>query len=190
MEMTFTIVTIVQSANEQFQNNLQQRLFMKKYLLTFFAVALLLTSVFIFGAYFQESHDARNHENRNKLLISSLANVVAQHEKGTIRAVNFAETFPFTWDKVFFFGPYTTPSRIKSVLGYPWSRAGFLKIRYDENITLIVFTKGGKVVEYLEYPRILGDFSSLKTHTRGIPINEAIFVMDENGTLTLLSKEE
>ena len=163
---------------------------MKKHLLAFIIVVLLLASVLVVGSYLQESRNAQEHENTNKLLRSNLANVVNQHKKGEIYAIDFAKTFSFTWDKVFFFGPYTSPSRIKSVLGYSWSRAGFLEVRYADNITLMVFTEKGKVIEYLEYPRAQGDFSNLSMYTAGIPINEANFVMDENGTLNLLNKEE
>ncbi|KZZ83041.1 hypothetical protein [Bacillus sp. SJS] len=62
----------------------------------------------------------------------------------------------FSWEKAYIFGPYTTEDEIEKELGMPFKNESNLEQREDMNI--IVFVKGNRVIMYAEIPRSYGDF--------------------------------
>ena len=63
---------------------------------------------------------------------------------------------------MFIFPTYTSYESIYDALGFEWDQVYKTGISYRDDITLLVFTKGDKVVRYIEYPKAYGDFSSLE----------------------------
>ena len=55
----------------------------------------------------------------------------------------------------------------------------------DEGTTLLVFTISGKAVQCIEYQRDTVDFADLEEYRSGIPIDNALFVLDERGRVVL-----
>lgn len=125
----------------------------------------------------------RNIDNQSPLL-SSLSSVISRHRNGEIPVVVFMEITKFSWDRVFFFEPYTHPSSIDDVLGFFWLESRFTTIESNDGITLIVFVDNRHVVQHLEFPRNLGDFASLNNKT-GYSPESAKFVLNQNGQVIL-----
>ncbi|GGH87423.1 hypothetical protein JOD43_003624 [Pullulanibacillus pueri] len=63
----------------------------------------------------------------------------------------------FEWDKVYIFTPYSTLKQINKAVGYEWltHKQG---IQFRDDINLVAFVKGNKVVYSVEVPRKYGDF--------------------------------
>jgi hypothetical protein len=81
---------------------------------------------------------------------------------------------PFSWDRAFVFGPYTTSDRIESTLGIRWPAAADFDLARRDDICLIVFMSGSSVVSAVAFPRQYGDFTRAAT-PRGLAPQEARF---------------
>jgi hypothetical protein len=77
----------------------------------------------------------------------------AQFGRGTV--VDFAEIAPFAWDRVYVFGPYTSPEHIDTCLGFPWPTASRSSINSSKGRNLVVFVQGERVVRWFEQPRTI-----------------------------------
>jgi hypothetical protein len=108
------------------------------------------------------------------------------HGVGTI--VDLAELAPFDWDRVFFFGPYTPEAWIHKSLGFPWNGTNLTSIEYDDCINLVVFVRGGEVVEWFEHSRGSGDLVELANST-GYARQEARSRVSKAGDRLVLTKE-
>lgn len=62
----------------------------------------------------------------------------------------------FPWDKAYIFTPYTPKEHVTKKLGFNWRNS--IGIDYRDDINLIVFVKGKRVVKYIELSRKYGDF--------------------------------
>ncbi|WP_426453347.1 hypothetical protein ACP26L_14015 [Paenibacillus sp. S-38] len=69
----------------------------------------------------------------------------AEAEGGEVRIRNYT---PFEWDLLYVFPPYTGPQQINERIGYHWTDS-FLS--NDEETSILVFTRQGKVVEHWSY---------------------------------------
>jgi len=154
---------------------------MKKHLVMYLAICLII----VVGIEFYLQSQSRLDSERQDMQ-TQLSNAISKYQKSELREVNFASLYEFSWEKVYFFGPYTLPSRIDAVLGNFWLRSRFLSVDSNDGITLIVFTRKGRVVQYLEYPRGKGDFSTLETYDSGFSPLNARFVIDKNGRIAWL----
>jgi hypothetical protein len=144
----------------------------------FAGVALLILTLLGVWIY---SGIASKSDNKKQSLQIQLSSAISKHKNSELICIDFADVFPFAWEKVYFFGPYTTPAKIDAVLNTFWIRSRFLSIDSNDGVTLIVFTNAGRVVEYLEYPRWIGDFSNLDTYPAGFISSVSCFIIDERG---------
>lgn len=79
----------------------------------------------------------------------------------------------FDWDKAFLFTPYSTQEAIEDELGTDFKDPSNISMRDD--IYLLVFLEGNKVVQYVEMERQGSDFSiGGKGHLT--PSNEVISI--------------
>src|SRR5262249_4753543 len=91
----------------------------------------------------------------------------------------------FKWEKVYIFPPYTSTANVNKALGFDWPSAKNTGIEMHDSFNLLVFTNGGKVVSYVNFPRSSGDFV-LDRPTNGLGPNEARFVIQKkDGRLIL-----
>lgn len=97
-----------------------------------------------------------------------------QIQSGPGNTVDFAQIAPFAWDRVHFFGPYTSAEHIDTCLGFHWSGARWTSIRDSKGSNLIVFVKESKVVCWFEYPRYKGELEALR-NPKGYTRTEARF---------------
>jgi len=62
------------------------------------------------------------------------------------------------WERVYVFGPYTSPAHISAALGFAWSHADVDTIQMSDGYNLLVFVRQGRVVMSVLHPRNQGDF--------------------------------
>lgn len=127
--------------------------------------------------------DHKTDENNKILLRFNLAQTISQNQAGEISVVDISSITTFSWDRLFVFAPYTSHERMDAILGRFWLGSRFTTIESSDRVTLIVFTKNGRVVQYLEFPRGQGDFSTADNGA-GYAIEESRFVVDERGRMT------
>lgn len=118
----------------------------------------------------------------DNLLLSELSTAVSRLRNGEMPVLNFLEITQFSWDRVYFFEPYTHPSRIDDELGFFWLESRFTTIESSDNVTLLVFVSNRHVVQYLEFPRSLGDFANLDNNS-GYSAESAKFIINEKGQM-------
>jgi hypothetical protein len=94
--------------------------------------------------------------------------------------VDFASVWDSDWDRVYFFPPYSPASDIERTLGIQWPGLGGSEIERSDGVTLIVFTRNGRVVRSFDHPRNQGDFSSLH-RPAGFTKAEARFTVRRDG---------
>lgn len=75
--------------------------------------------------------------------------------------VNLAEVLPTPWEKMCIMGPYSDTKSVNATLGIDWPDLSKSTIETNNEIALLLFLKGLKVVEWVEHPRRDGDFTNL-----------------------------
>lgn len=116
------------------------------------------------------------------ILLTNLTQTIQQEKTNNNFVINISTLTPFAWDRFFVFGPYASPERINSALGRLWVGQYFTTIKTNDRITLLVFTNKGRVVQYLEYPRSKGDFSTVDNNI-GYSVEESLFSINEKGKI-------
>jgi hypothetical protein len=76
-----------------------------------------------------------------------------QMRRGPGATVDFAEIAPFPWDRVYFFGPYTSHDQIQRTLGFAWRDVGKTAIESSKGVNLVVFVRDREVVYWFEHAR-------------------------------------
>ena len=66
----------------------------------------------------------------------------AQLGAGTV--VDFADVAPFAWDRVYIFGPYTSPEHIDACLGFHWPAVSRSSINSSKGRNLVVLSGASK----------------------------------------------
>jgi hypothetical protein len=106
--------------------------------------------------------------------------IAAHFESKGQKSVTLSEAVPGSWEKICILGPYMGNKEAKATLGFEWDVESKTQIRTNEGISLLLFVRGGEVVEYVEHPRRLGDFTNLTM--RCFPKEKAVFVQREQPT--------
>ncbi|MBL8076587.1 MAG: hypothetical protein JNM55_01380 [Anaerolineales bacterium] len=94
----------------------------------------------------------------------------------------------FSWDTLFVYGPYMTADMIQKGLGLSWMPSLFSKAEAATPSTLLIFTKMGKVVQYVYYPLVMGHFGDVGESVQGIDRDNAKFVINEHDYIIWLYK--
>jgi hypothetical protein len=88
-----------------------------------------------------------------------------------------ASVTSFEWDRVYVFGPYSTPEQIREQLGFDWPAAEDSKIEDADWMNLLVFVRDGRVVHAYEHDRGNGDLEPLARsvlRSGGLSPNDAV----------------
>jgi hypothetical protein len=118
-------------------------------------------------------------------------NIARHFETNGQKSINLSVAVPRPWEKVCILGPYMRNEDAKAALGFEWDVESKTEIKTNEGISLLLFVQGGEVVEYVQHPRHLGDFTSLTM--RCFPREKAIFVqriMPKKGWAGLFPENE
>ena len=145
-------------------------------------VFFTLTSIVIFaGVLLVKAIEEK--ENRQTLR-DNLAGTIAQYDNGELPCVDIPSTMNFAWDSLYVFRPYRSPDEIDSIIGRFWLGSRFTSIETNEGISLLVFTKNGRVVQYIEFTRGRGDFA-YADNGAGYAYQKSCFIKDERGYMIL-----
>lgn len=79
-------------------------------------------------------------------------------EDNNISEINISSLTNFDWDKAFLFAPYTTQESLKEQLGVDYKDPSNIDIRDD--IYLLIFLNGKKVIHYAEVNRQQSNFTT------------------------------
>jgi uncharacterized protein YxeA len=97
---------------------------------------------------------SQSNVQHNKDLEDSIYSIVEDKNK---REISIKSLTTFDWDKAFLFSPYSTQENIEEQLGNNFKDPSNINTRDD--IYLLVFLNGDKVVQYVEIKRQGSDFS-------------------------------
>jgi hypothetical protein len=100
--------------------------------------------------------------------------------------LDFDQFGPASWERVFFFHPYTPHEFIHQSLGFHWDEVEQTSIDRSDGVVLVVFVRGGAVGGWFEHPRNRGDLGALATGA-GFPRGQARFRLsrDRDGRAVL-----
>jgi hypothetical protein len=66
--------------------------------------------------------------------------------------VDFSKVAPFTWTRVYFFGPYGAPDLVFEKAGIHWDDADDADLALgNEGTQMVVFVRGDEVVRWVDY---------------------------------------
>jgi hypothetical protein len=119
------------------------------------------------------------------ILETRLTSALSSYEHGKSSVIDLSAATSFSWDRLYVFVPYTPLEQLESTVGRSWRKVCFTHIDVLEGVSLLVFTQKGKVVHCLEYSVETYDFSPLAKYESGISIQDALFVLDDSGSLVL-----
>ena len=86
------------------------------------------------------------------------SNIYKQIKFSNPKIIDFSKLIPIKFDKVCFFGPYSTNIHTEKILGFYWDIESKTKIHMNDSINVITFIRDNKVIEYTEHSRSKGDF--------------------------------
>ena len=143
-----------------------------------FAIILgvFLLLYLLFQAYRnQEEKESKEH------LKAYISNQISLYRSGETKTIDLSKIDLFSWDKLYIFGSYVSLDIIQERLDYSWNPSTSTMLGGGTSFTLFPFTYEGKVVQYVEYPLELGNFSEAGEKSNGYEPHEAIFVINEYG---------
>ena len=65
---------------------------------------------------------------------------------------------PGEWTRLYVFNPYTHPPEVDSLLGFHWNEEEQEDLKMRDDINLLVFVDGKRVLKHIAFPRGRGDF--------------------------------
>lgn len=152
-------------------------------------ICLLLTIGFVTGC--NSLNDGRivengspvNNSNSNISMNSNVAAAIASaaaKKRGNTEKVifNLKNLTDFDWDKVYIFAPHTPQKTIEQSVGGSVPSSALSDIASRDDICLMLFVKGGRVVQKAELPRGKGDFSKF-TPSQSFTPETAVFEVRE-----------
>lgn len=119
----------------------------------------------------------------------ALSEAISRYKQGEINAVDLSKVTTFSWDRVYVFGPHTESSKIAAIAGKSWQDSCFTTIEFSDGMALLLFIHDKQVVDCIEFPQNEGAFVSLASHESGFSVQEAQFIMDENGDMIWLGSK-
>jgi hypothetical protein len=123
-------------------------------------VLIFALPILILGAgwhFFATYQSCNGHAELRARLGSAIA---ASAESGTL--VEIARITDFPWERADILVNYKPEGATDNCpFGWDWSRAEREKLIAEDLLTVIVFLNGGRLVDYLEYPRDHADFAGV-----------------------------
>lgn len=139
---------------------------------------LSLSLCFTAGLTFFRLSEARKNKQEVENKLKIIAD--ARRSGAANTKVHLREATEFEWDRVYIFTPYTPVTTIDRALGFKWHQARRTGIQYHDHFNLMVFTKAGDVVGYVEVTT--GDFDVPESRMlTGFSSDEAVFEVTPEG---------
>ena len=128
-------------------------------------------------------------KNSTRLILEeNFLGSIKQYENGDIEEINFSTLSPFTWNKLYIFGPYTSCRTVSKYLKKPlfWFNCQFLGANPSEHKSLLVFVNHGYIRQYLVIDMDISD-SMYPLRKGGYSFDEARFKLNEIGQLVWMN---
>lgn len=122
-----------------------------------------------------------NLPNRKRELLGAELRTMAESHRGAETPyVDFTQIQSVSsWDRVYIFGPYSSPLVIDIQLRKIWITSRLTNIANSEDKTLLVFTKNDQIVQYLV---VRTSYFNKLYRDGGYAYDEARFVIDEESS--------
>ena len=123
-------------------------------------------------------------------LSGELTTMFSRYESGKLPFVDLKKATPFSWERLYVFGPYTSLKVLDDRFGLSWRKNCFTEIDGLESYALLVFTEADKIVHCFEYSTYKYHLNALAKYSSGIPIQDAKFILDDNYKPLLVTNRE
>jgi hypothetical protein len=90
------------------------------------------------------------------------AQIDYQLRQGESPSLDLGQVGPANWSRACVLPPFTDDARAAALLGFPWPAARLTSIDRRDDVAVLVFTDGAKVLAFAERRRADGDFSALQ----------------------------
>ncbi len=90
------------------------------------------------------------------------AQIDFQLGRGASPTLDLGRVGPAKWTRACVLGPYVGDAQARALLGFAWPAAQHTSIDRREDITVLVFTDGVRVLAFVERPRKDGDFTGVQ----------------------------
>jgi len=85
-----------------------------------------------------------------------------QLRQGEQPALDLAQVGPAKWTRTCVLGPYTGDAQVEALLGFAWPAAQHTSIDRRDDVAVLVFIEGARVLAFVERPRSGGDFTGVQ----------------------------
>lgn len=150
----------------------------------FLLVALLAAGALSFQAYVTHSGTPALPATPDGEL-GKLDMLIDLYKNGRISVIDISSITDFSWDRLYIFEPYTSPTWLDAALGSSWRTNCSTRIEYSDGVTLLLFMKNGKVMHCADYPRSTDFQVPWPPPEGGYSPRQARFVLDDKGRLVL-----
>lgn len=90
------------------------------------------------------------------------AQIDYQLRQGGTPTLDLARVGPANWTRACVLAPFTDDGRAAALLGFPWPAARLTSIDRRDDVAVLAFTDGRKVLAFVERQRAAGDFAGLQ----------------------------
>ncbi|MFN3429658.1 MAG: hypothetical protein ACK46X_06870 [Candidatus Sericytochromatia bacterium] len=97
------------------------------------------------------------------------------------KPLKLADATDFPWDRVHIFSPYVATADIERALGFRWPEAAATGIQERDDVALLVFVQGKRVVRTLRPARNRGDWAMIENHAGFTPAKAVFHVTRDEG---------
>ncbi len=156
---------------------------------TWKAMFFILLSLSVSAVLAVAAHNNSNSTKR-RMLHSRLELVIHDYNDGITSYIDISQITDFSWDHLYVYGrPYLQCDFIREDIGdASWRDCESTGIGVDGDISLIIFTKNKKVVQYLVYSSYWADFSTAEK-TEGYLPEESRFVLNKDDQVIWVEQE-
>jgi hypothetical protein len=120
-------------------------------------IRLVLSALSVFAFACQSEKDVAGREDFSKRFVSEITRV----QQGDAVEVDLSTMTPFEWEHMYAFPALSWPHGVSKGLGFVWTGGIHSESTKDDRYVLLVFTKGKKVVRWLDFPRNVAGFYPL-----------------------------
>lgn len=151
--------------------------------------ALIVAGLLFLFLIYQARQTKEEDKKAREQLQEEISRQISLYKSGEAKTIDLSKIESFLWDRLYIFGPYASLDIIQERLGYSWRPSIPTILGADTSFNLLVFTYEGKVVRYVDYPRVLGEFSGAGDEAgNGYEPNEAKFVINEYGYILWINQ--
>jgi hypothetical protein len=149
---------------------------MKKNIITrlFFYLGAIISLAYILFVILKLNQEEKNRED----LLYKIANKITMYQDGTEDLINLSDIDLFSWDRLYIFGPYVPLDIIQKRLNFKWSPPSYVSVGSNDGVSLLIFVEEDEVVQFVFFPRDLGDFSEAGNRLEGYDRTDAVFKIE------------